>query len=84
MWADIVFDQSVETWIRLHERAFAVLGGVAHTLVPDNLKAAVIRAAFGSDQDGLEVQQTYREAARHYGFRIDPAPPRAPEKKGKV
>ena len=84
MWADIVFDQSVETWIRLHERAFAALGGVPHTLVPDNLKAAVIRAAFGSDRDGLEVQQTYREAARHYGFRIDPAPPRAPEKKGKV
>ncbi len=29
MWADIVFDQSVETWIRLHERAFAVLGAGA-------------------------------------------------------
>lgn len=84
MWADIVFDQSVETWIELHVRAFDALGGVPRTLVPDNLKAAVIRAAFGSDRDSLEVQQSYREAARHYGFRIDPAPPRAPQKKGKV
>jgi transposase len=84
MWADIVFDQSAMTWIRLHMDAFAALGGVPRTLVPDNLKAAVITAAFGADRDTLGLHRSYRELARHYGFRIDPAPPRAPKKKGKV
>jgi hypothetical protein len=52
-------------------------------VVPDNLKAAVIRAAFGVS--GLpELNLSYRELARHHGFRVDPTPPRSPEKKGKV
>ncbi|MBK8178532.1 MAG: hypothetical protein IPK67_06510 [Planctomycetes bacterium] len=51
-------------------------------IVPDNLKAAVVRAAF-VDDDPL-IQRSYRELARHYGFQIDPTPPRSPEKKGKV
>ncbi|MBK8180453.1 MAG: IS21 family transposase [Planctomycetes bacterium] len=35
------------------------------------------------DDDPL-IQRSYRELARHYGFQIDPTPPRSPEKKGKV
>jgi transposase len=46
----IVFDQRIETWLRLHAEAFAELGGVVGTVVPDNLKSAVIRAAFGADR----------------------------------
>jgi transposase len=84
MWASIVFEQTAETWARLHVEAFAALGGVPRMMVPDNLKAAVIQAAFGSDRDTLVLHRGYRELARHYGFRIDPAPPRAPQKKGKV
>jgi transposase len=83
MWSPIVFDQKVETWLELHVRAFDALGGVPLVLVPDNLKSAVIRAAFApSDEVGLN--RSYRELARHYGCKIDPTPPRAPEKKGKV
>lgn len=83
MYAQVVFDQRVETWLRLHAEAFAALGGVPRVLVPDNLKSAVIRAAFGPSEDpGLN--RSYVELARHYGFAIDPAPPRSPEKKGKV
>lgn len=82
--ARIVLDQSTSTWLRLHEEAFAELGGVVHTVVPDNLKAAVLRAAFGSDCDGLELNRSYRELARHYGFVIDPTAVRTPEHKGKV
>jgi hypothetical protein len=52
-------------------------------LVPDNLKAAVLRAAFGMGDDAV-LNRSYRELARHYGFKIDPTPPRSPEKKGKV
>lgn len=83
LFAHVVFDQKAETWIRLHVDAFRALGGVPHTLVPDNLKAAVVRAAFAID-DSSELHRSYRELARHYGFRIDPTPPRAPKKKGKV
>ena len=83
MYVDLVFDQKVETWLRLHVRAFEELGGVPRVLVPDNLKAAVVRAAFGVDGEAV-LNRSYRELARHYGFAIDPAPPAAPEKKGKV
>lgn len=83
MFAKVVFDQKVETWLKLHVAAFAALGGVPGTLVPDNLKAAVIRAAFGVDALA-GIQRSYRDLARHYGFKIDPTPIRSPEKKGKV
>ncbi len=80
----VVFDQRTETWISLHEQAFQALGGVPRTIVPDNLKAAVIHAAFGVSDAGCALNRSYRELARHYGFKVDPAPPAAPKKKGKV
>jgi len=83
MFCELVFDQKIETWIRLHVKAFEYFGGVPKVIVPDNLKAAVIRAAFAVDDEAV-IQRTYRELARHYGFMIDPTPPRSPEKKGKV
>ena len=79
----IVFDQKVQTWLQLHVEAFEELGSVPRVVVPDNLKAAVVRAAFGADDD-LVLNRSYRELARHYGFQIDPTPPYSPEKKGKV
>jgi transposase len=79
-YAEVVFDQRVETWLLLHRHAFEALGGVPERLVLDNLKAAILRA---SVHDPL-VQRAYRECAAHYGFRIDPNPPRAPHLKGKV
>ena len=83
MVARIVFDQTVESWLQLHIEAFDELGGVVEVVVPDNLKAAVIRAAFGVD-GGTALNRSYRELARHYGFKVDPAPVYQPEKKGKV
>jgi len=83
MFCDIVFDQKIQTWLELHARAFEFLGGVPKVIVPDNLKAAVIRAAFGVDDQAV-LNRSYRELARHYGFQIDPTPPRSPQKKGKV
>lgn len=81
--ARIVFDQKVETWLRLHTEAFAELGGVPEVVVPDNLKAAVVRAAFGVG-GATALNRSYRELARHYGFKVDPTPVRQPKKKGKV
>ena len=83
MVARIVFDQKIETWLWLHVEAFRELGGVVRVVVPDNLKSAVIKAAFGVS-DELALNQSYRELARHYGFKVDPTPPYSPEKKGKV
>jgi transposase len=83
MFCKVVFNQSTETWLRLHVEAFDFFGGVPMVVVPDNLKAAVIRAAFGVD-DVVTENRAYRELARHYCFVIDPTPPRSPEKKGKV
>jgi transposase len=83
MFCELVFDQKVPTWIQLHVEAFAFFGGVPRVIVPDNLKAAVVRAAFSAGDDPL-IHRTYRELARHFGFQVDPAPPRAPQKKGKV
>lgn len=83
VFAQVVFDQKATTWVRLHIEAFKHFGGVPRTIVPDNLKAAVVRAAFAIDDDS-ELNRTYRELARHYGFQVDPTPPRAPKKKGKV
>jgi transposase len=79
----VVFDQRIDTWLGLHVEAFAELGGVPRTVVPDNLKAAVVRAAFHVEQPS-ELNKSYRELARHYGFKVDPTPPRDPAKKGKV
>lgn len=85
MYAKLVFDQKALTWVRLHVEAFSWFGGVPHTIVPDNLKAAVLKAAFGvSDRHLLTLNWTYRELARFYGAKIDPAPVRRPALKGKV
>jgi transposase len=83
VFCDLVFDQKTRTWLDLHVQAFEYFGGVPSVLIPDNLKSAVIRASFGIDGDPV-LNRSYRELARYYGFRIDPTPPRAPEKKGKV
>lgn len=83
MFCDIVFDQKTPTWMDLHVQAFEFFGGVPRVIVPDNLKAAVIRAAFGVAEEPV-LNRSYRELARYYGFQVDPTPPRSPEKKGKV
>jgi DNA replication protein DnaC len=63
MYCQLVFDQKVETWVRLHVEAFEAFGGVPRVIVPDNLKAAVVRAAFAVD-DEPAIQRTYRELER--------------------
>lgn len=80
LYAELVFDQRVETWLLCHVHAFAAFGGVPARIVLDNLKAAITSACV---HDPL-VQRAYRECAAHYGFLIDPNPPRTPHLKGKV
>jgi len=79
-YAEVVFDQSVETWTRLHVSAFEFFGGVPRRVVLDNLKAGIVQACL-HDPD---AQRSYRDLATHYDFLISPCRPRTPEHKGKV
>jgi transposase len=79
-YAELVFDQKTPTWIGLHRRAFESWKGVPQRIVPDNLKAAVIKALVHDPILG----EAYRRMARHYGFVISPTRPRTPRHKGKV
>jgi transposase len=82
MFVEFVFDQSIASWILLHRHAFEFFGGTPQVVVIDNLKAAVTKTDWLSD-DPL-IQQSYRECAEHYGFLIGPCRPRTPQHKGKV
>lgn len=86
--AMLVFDQRletwvrlrVETWVRLRVEMFEALDGVPHAGT-DNLEAAVIRAALTA-KDETSIDRGSRELARHDALEIDPTRPRAPGKTG--
>lgn len=78
-YEEAVWDQRLETCLRLHERAFRDLGGVALVVRHDNLKAAVVRACL-YDPDSNEV---YLAFAKHWGFTPLPTQPRHPQENGK-
>lgn len=80
MYAEIVTDQKVETWLACHRRAFEHFLGVPAKLIIDNPKCAITRACYRDP----EVQRSYGELAEGYGFLISPCPPAEPEKKGRV
>ena len=79
-YEEAVWDQKIETFLRLHERAFHDLGGVPVVVRHDNLKAAVVRACL-YDPD---VNPTYVAFAKHWGFTPLPTRPRNPQENGKA
>jgi len=79
-YAEIVFDQTVETWLACHRRTFEWFGGHPERVIIDNAKCAIIKACIYSP----EVQRSYASLAEAYGFRIDACPPHDPAKKGIV
>lgn len=78
-YEEAVWDQKVETFLRLHENAFRDLGGVPLVVRHDNLKAAVVRACL-YDPD---INAIYAAFAAHWGFTPLPSRPRNPEENGK-
>lgn len=80
MYAELVTDQSVETWLGCHRRAFEWFGGVPKQCVIDNPKCAITKACYYEP----EVQRSYGDCAQDYGFIIAPCPVRDPQKKGRV
>jgi hypothetical protein len=79
-YSEVVWQQTSESFIRCLENAFRHFGGVAATVVIDNLKAGVIRA----DWYDPELHPKLEEFARHYGTVILPTKPAMPRHKGKV
>lgn len=75
-----VLGEDLSTWIGCHIRALEYFGGVPEVLVPDNLKAGVKRP----DRYEPELNPSYAELSRHYGFAVVPARVRKPRDKAKV
>jgi transposase len=79
-YAEAVYRQTTDDFLRCLENAFACFGGVPRTLVIDNLRAAVKRA----DWFDPELCPKVRSFAGHYGTAILPTKPYTPRHKGKV
>lgn len=73
-YVEYVFDQTVETWLRLHKHAFLHFGGLPRRIVLDNVKTAIIKACF---EDPV-VQSSCRELVEDCGFLIAPCRPETP------
>ena len=73
-------DQTTESFIHGVTLALEYFDGVPRTLVPDNLKAAVVR----SDRYEPTLNQVFSDFAEHYGTTVLPARRRKPKDKALV
>jgi transposase len=79
-YAEAQLSQELEHWIGGHVRALAFIDGVPLVVVPDNLKSGVKHPS----RYEPDLNPTYQELARHYGFAVIPARVRRPRDKAKV
>jgi transposase len=79
-YSEVVYRQTTDNLIGCLENAFWHFGGVPKTLVPDNLKAAVLKA----DWYDPDLNPKLRSFCEHYGTVLLPTRPRTPRHKGKV
>lgn len=79
-YAEARWSEALPDWIGAHVNAFTAMGGVAHAIVCDNLKAGV--TAICRYEPG--INRTYQDLATHYECAILPARPRKPRDKAKV
>lgn len=79
-FSEAAWDQSLESWIGSHIRAFEYFEGVPEIVVPDNLKAGVSKAC----RYEPDLNPSYHEMAVHYGTAVIPARAARPKDKAKV
>ncbi|HEY2843619.1 MAG TPA: IS21 family transposase [Bryobacteraceae bacterium] len=79
-YAEAVFRQTTDDFLRCLENAFAYFGGVPRTLVIDNLRAAVKQP----DWFDPELCPKMRSFASHYGTAVLPTKSYTPRHKGKI
>jgi transposase len=81
MFADVATDQTLPTFLRLHEAAFAAPGGVPRELLYDHVKTVVL----GLDDRGeIRWQPQFADFARYWGFIPRLCYAYRPQTKGKV
>lgn len=76
-FATAVSSQTTPDWLRCHVRAFEFFEGAPKFVVPDNLKAAVLKTT----RDQIILNRAYSELSEHYGVTVTPARPRKPKDK---
>ena len=79
-YSEVVPRQTTECFLRCIENAFWHFGGATRTLVPDNLKAAVLKA----DWHDPELNPKLVSLCQHYGTVMLPTRVRTPRHKGKI
>jgi transposase len=79
-YSEVMYKQDSESFLRGLENAFRCFGGVPKTIVPDNMKTAVIKA----DWYDPEINPKLSSFAVHYNTVILPCKVRMPRHKGKV
>jgi len=80
LFVDFALDQRMETFLAMHERAFAYFGGVPRRVLYDNLKSVVLHHV-GST---VQFNPRFLNYAAHVLFEPTAAPVRYPEAKGRV
>ena len=68
-YVEFTFKQTQQSFVESHVKMFQFFGGVARTIIIDNLKAGVIKP----DLYDPSLNRAYREMAEYYGCFIDPA-----------
>jgi transposase len=77
---EFFFDQSLENFLRGHVRAFQELGGVARTILYDNLRSVVLERR----RDAIHFHPRLLELCAHYHFQARPCRPARGSEKGRV
>ena len=79
-FAMAVASQSIEDFLHALSCALAFFGGAPQVLVPDNLKAAIVKA----NRYDPEINRALEDFANHYGLTVIPARVRKPRDKALV
>lgn len=69
-----------QAWVEAHVAAFEFFGGCPQRVVPDNLRAGVLKP----DIYDPKINRAYAELAGHYGVLVDPARVAKPKDKPRV
>ena len=77
-YAEATADMKEESWIICHIHMFDHFGGVTRFLIPDNLKAGVIKHP--KDEEAV-LNKRYQEMADHYEITVIPARVKHPKDK---
>jgi transposase len=80
LFVDFSLDQRLDTFMRMHERAFEFFGGIPRKVLYDNLKSVVLHHV-GSV---VQFNPNFLVFAGHHLFETVAAPVRYPQAKGRV